>query len=110
MTESNELARHLINRNAALRMSEDLKMPEILEAYDRHMEAQRIDQAQTAFAKDIARQCVAIDIRQKSLAKGIYHRGTVYTARQLRDAGIEVGKDVPDHTKFTLSTSRAVEP
>ena len=71
MSEANELARHLINRNVALRMSEDLNMPEILEAYDRHMEAQRIDQAQTAFAKDIARQCVGMDIRQKSLAKGI---------------------------------------
>lgn len=102
MTEANESARHLINRNAALRMSEDLKMPEILEAYDRHMEAQRIDQAQTAFAKDIARQCVAIDIGQKSFAKA-----RVYTARQLRDAGIEVGKDVPDYAKFTLSTDRA---
>lgn len=82
MTESNELARHLINRNAALRMSEDLKMPEILEAYDRHMEAQRIDQAQTAFAKDIARQCVEIDRMQKAMPKMAIRNGCVMTEAQ----------------------------
>jgi hypothetical protein len=40
-----------------------------------------------AFAKDIARQCVQIDIMQKDLAKGKIHRGAVYTVRQLRDVG-----------------------
>lgn len=57
-------------------------MPEILEAYDRHMEARRISQAQIAFAKDVARQCVAIDIRQKSMPKMVIRNGCVMTESQ----------------------------
>jgi hypothetical protein len=40
-----------------------------------------IDLYSELFAKDIARQCVQIDIMQKDLAKGKIHRGAVYQKR-----------------------------
>lgn len=52
-----------------------------------------------SFAKDIARQCREIEARKK-MKPPVVRNGSVFTARELRDSGIDPGKSFPDDTKF----------
>lgn len=65
---------------------------------DKKRKAENLD----AFAKGIARQCVAMDVQRRDLAKGILHRGAVYTAKQLRDIGVNLKEPVDDNFKIRV--------
>lgn len=78
--------------------------PEVLIDVDAEIrrKKKRKEENLNAFAKDIARQCVAMEVQRRDLAKGILHRGAVYTAKQLRDIGVNFEDPIYDNFKILV--------